>query len=92
MNEKLIKKLTKALGQDTLNDMRGLSIETLDGLIVSSAKEIEETREELEANPSFQKVKEDMKYLRSGLAEVKKLNNARIQAAIMLLSERGKVV
>ena len=91
MNEKLLKKLNKILGEDAVNQARSLSVEQLEDLLVAAAKEIEETAEELEENPHFQKAKEDLKYLKQGLNEVRKLNNAKIKMAIMLLSERGQV-
>ena len=90
MNDKLLEKLYKVLGEQAVNETRALSAEQLEHTIVSCTKETEEVKAELEANPKYQLLKEDLKALKSGLSEVKKLNNARIQLAVLLLSERGQ--
>jgi replication initiation and membrane attachment protein DnaB len=90
MNDKLLEKLYKVLGEQAVNETRTLSAEQLEHMIVSCTQEIEEVKAELEANPKYQQLKEDLKAIKSGLSEVKKYNNARIQLAVVLLSERGQ--
>ena len=89
MNEKQLKKLTKILGEDTINTLHAMSAEELETAIVLATQEVQNTKEELEANPKYIQVKEDKALLESGLKEVKKINNARIQVAVALLNERG---
>lgn len=90
MNDKLLEKLYKVLGEQAVNETRALSAEQLEHTIVSCTQEIEEVKTELEANPKYQQLKEDLKAIKSGLSEVKKYNNARIQLAVALLAERGQ--
>lgn len=90
MSDKLFKKLVKVLGEQVVNETRTLSAQELESLIVTATQEVEEAKAELDANPNYQRVKEDLAALRSGLTEVKKINNARIQLAVLLLNERGQ--
>jgi len=90
MSDKLYEKITKTLGEQLVNETRTLSADQLESVIVTATQEIEETKAELEDNPKYQLIKEDLKVLRSGLSEVKKINNARIQLAVLLLSERSQ--
>lgn len=92
MNDKLFQKISKVLGEQLVNETRTLSAEQLESLIVTATQEVEEAREELEANPKYQQLKEDLKALKSGFSEVKKINNSRIQLAVALLAERGQKV
>lgn len=90
MNDKLFNKVMKILGEQIVNETKTLSAQELKLVIVQAAQNIEEAREELEANPQYQKAKEDMTALKAGYSEVKKLNNARIQLAVAVLNERAR--
>lgn len=90
MNDKLFKKVTKILGEQIVNETSTLSAQELKAVIVQSTQNIEEAREELEANPNYQRAKEDLTSLKAGYSEVKKINNARIQLAVSLLNERNQ--
>lgn len=88
MSDKLLNKLFKVLGEQVVNETRTLSAEQLESVIVSSTQEIEEAKAELQDNHKYQMIKEDKAYMEAGLKDLRKINNARIQLAVLLLSER----
>lgn len=89
MNEKQLKKVTKILGEDAINVVNSMSSEELEFTIVQATKEVQSAKEELEANPKYVQIKEDKALLESGLKELRKLNNAKIQLAVSVLAQRG---
>ena len=55
-----------------------------------NSSNIESAKEELQLNEQYIKLKEDKAYMESGLKELRKFNNAKIQMAVALLNERGR--
>ena len=90
MNDKTLNKITKILGEQAVNELRTLSAQELESLIVSATQDIESAKEELQLNEQYIKLKEDKTYMESGLKELRKFNNAKIQLAVALLNERGR--
>jgi DNA-binding transcriptional regulator GbsR (MarR family) len=71
-----IEKIIKELGQDFLDELDALSPEDVKNRIVSAGQAIKTAKDELEANPNYQELKENIKALRSGFSAVKKRQNA----------------
>jgi hypothetical protein len=83
-------KIQKILEPEILDEMNSLTPEQLEAKLVTSEKAIKEAKEQLEANPNFQELKENLKALRSGFTEVKKRQNSIIQYCLIRLEELGK--
>lgn len=92
MNEQTMNKLVKLLGNDTINLLNSMNAEELETVIVLAATEIETAKDELNANPKYNEIKENKAALEAGLKDLRKYNNARIKVAIALLQERGRPV
>lgn len=86
MTEKKMTKISKALGGDIMKEMQALPPEDLKAMIVQANASIKQVNEELEALPEYVQVCEDKSDLESGKKAVEKLQNARIQYALHLLS------
>lgn len=83
-------KILSKLPVDVAEHLKSLALEELEIVIVNSSQAIDRTKDELEANSNYQKAKEDLKDLRAGYNEVKKLQGAKIAYALILLEELGK--
>jgi len=90
MNDKKLHKIEKILGKDLVDSLISQSPEELKSSVAQSAGAIKEASEALEANPSYQQLKESLKALSQGLREVKQFQNAKIQYALHLLEEMGR--
>lgn len=87
------KKLDKAydqLGVEFIKELESLSEERLKAKVVESSEALRLAQEELEANPSYQKAKDDIKDLSAGKKEVDKRQKAIILVSLSLLSGGGK--
>jgi hypothetical protein len=91
MNDKKLDKIEKILGVDTIQELNALSPEDLKTAIVNANQAIKQAVEELEGNPVYQEIKENLKALSAGLKEVKKRQNSIIQYSLHLTGERGKI-
>lgn len=79
--EKLAQKIGDD-GEDILRELEGASLEELNKRIAQATQAIVETKAELEANPKYQDVMRDKKYLSEGLSGVKKRQNAIIKISV----------
>lgn len=91
MTDKKLDKISDILGLDFINQINNTSVEDLKTLIVEASQSIRQATEELESNPAYQDLKENLKALYAGLKDVKKRQNAIIQYSLHLTSERGKI-
>lgn len=81
-------KIEKSLGKETISELGTLSEVDLKNKVVQAASAIKEAQEELEANPAYQELKENLKALSSGLREVKARQNSVIAYSLHLLGEK----
>jgi hypothetical protein len=87
-----LEKILKILDEDTVNELNSADTEELKRRLIQSEQSIKQAREEMEANPLYQKLKEDMSVFRQGFNEVKKRQNCIIQYSLIRLEETGAVV
>jgi len=85
-----LEKILKVLDEDMLSELNNMNEAALKEQITKSEQSIKVTRDELEANPKFQELKENLKALRHGYSEVKTFQTAKIQYALIRLEEMGK--
>ena len=89
ISDKKLEKIEKILGEEKLAELNGLAEIELKSKIVAAEIAMKEATEELESNPIFIELKENLKALSSGLKEVKKHQNAQIAYILHLIEERG---
>lgn len=89
LSEKKLKKIDKELGE-TIKELDALNLDALDQRIVGANQSIKQVTDELEANPKFQELKQNLKDISEGLKEVKKRQNAIIQYSLHRIEEKGK--
>jgi hypothetical protein len=82
-----IDKLTKQLGIEKVKELEALSKEHLEQVIITAEKAMKLAKEEIEANPRYQELKESLGALTAGLKEVNGRQRALIQMALILLGE-----
>lgn len=88
LSDKKLMKIVKILGEDRVEQIAVLEENALRLHITNNAGAIKQAVEELEANPKYQEIKENLKALSEGMKEVKKHSNAVIQYALHLLEEK----
>jgi len=86
--DKKLDKITKLLGSDLMQELNSLSSSDLKEKIIVAESMLKVAREELEANPNFQRLKDDLKDLSAGLREVNKRQKAIIDYALSVLEGR----
>lgn len=91
MTDKKLEKIEKALGQETINELVAKTADDLKTAIVGANQAIKQAQEELEANPAYQELKENLKALSAGLKDAKKRQNAIIQYSLHLTEKKGKI-
>lgn len=91
MTDKKLEKIEKVLGKDSVDLLATSSVEDLKNIIVNANQAIKQAQEELEANPAYQELKENLKALSAGLKDVKKRQNALIQYSLHLTEQQGKI-
>ena len=89
MTDKKLEKIEKALGKELMADLEAQDVAALKNRLVAAELSINHATDELEANPDYQRVKEDLKALSEGLREVKKRQNAIIQYSLSLIESKG---
>lgn len=87
--EKVLKKVSKVLSTEDRNSMTQRSVEELKNMIYEANRSTAEARAELQANTAYRQIIEDKKDMESGMKDLKKLNDAKIEYALLLLSDRG---
>jgi len=90
LSEKKMAKLEKILGRERLGELEALSVDDLKNKVVAAESAIKFAQNELESNPKFQELKENLKALSEGMKEVKKHQKAVIDYAISLLEDKGQ--
>lgn len=85
-----LEKLVKKLGIETVKEMEAMDTSALESSIVSAEQAMKQVKEELEANPQFQHLKDNLKALSLGKREVDARQKAKIQLALHFLSDKGK--
>lgn len=83
------KKVTKAfetLGTDTIKEMEAMGPEDLKKRIVEANEAMRGAADELERNPNYDKLREDLKALTQGKRELDKRQKAIILVALSLLN------
>lgn len=90
MNDKQLERLEKTLGEETLAEMEAMSEEELKKAIVDANSSMKQVQEELDANPKYQEIKENLKAITQGKKDVNKRQRARIQYSLHLLESKGK--
>ena len=87
--EKARDKLIAAISEDTVTELESANLEALDKRIADANAIIANTKVELNATESYQKVVADKKLLETGYNEVKKRQNTIIKFALQLRQEKG---
>lgn len=87
--EKVLRKVAKTLSEEDRNSMTQRSAEELKNLIYEANRSTAEAKAELQANTAYRQILEDKKAMESGMKDLKKLNDAKIEYALLLLSDRG---
>lgn len=83
-------KIIKTLGNLTVTEMEAMDETGLKKTIVDASQAMKEVAEELENNPKYQRLKDDLKFLSEAKKEVNKRQKAKVALALHLLSEKGK--
>lgn len=83
-------KAIKKLGVETVSEMDAMKEETLKSVIVEASEAMRSAKEELEANPIYVELKENLKALTAGKRDLDSRQNARIQYALELIQGFGK--
>jgi DNA-binding transcriptional regulator GbsR (MarR family) len=89
LSDKKLKRISKVLGKEELEDFNSAEFSKLEDSILQAVSSIKEAEDELEANPKYQELKENLKALSAGLKEVKKRQNAIISFCSHLMEEKG---
>lgn len=87
-----MQKLAKKIGsdaEDVLKELEAMDIPELNKRIAQSNQAISDTKAELNENMNYVEAKSTAKLLGSGLAEVKKRQNAIIAVAVQLRKDKG---
>ena len=82
-----IDKLTKKLGIDTIQDLGKLDKAAMQSRIVQAEQAMQQAHDELEANPNYQELKENLKALMAGKREVNSRQRAVIEYCLYLMEE-----
>lgn len=90
LSDSKLTKIERNLGKDTLAELEALSPDDLKTRIVAANSAIKQAVDELEANPQYTEIKENLKALSSGMREVKKRQNDIIQYSLSLIDDRGE--
>jgi hypothetical protein len=90
LSDKKIKKIEKILSAELTSEIGIMDPKALKAMIISSETSIKTAEEELEANPKYQELKENLKALSGGLRDIKKFQRARIDLALHILEEKGE--
>lgn len=83
------KKVTKAyetLGTDTVKEMEAMGPDDLKKRVVEANEAMRSASDELEANPNYDKLREDLKALTQGKRDLDKRQRAIILVALSLLN------
>ncbi len=91
LTEKKLESIEKILGKEKIESLDSGQVDELQITISNAAAAIKTAQDELDANPLYQELKENLKVLSAGMKEVKKFQNAVIQYSLNLIEEKGKL-
>lgn len=83
-------KIVKLLSEDMIAQMTGMDEAALSKVIVASEQAIAEAKDSLDNNEKYQELKEQVKAVSAGFRETKAYQTAKIQYALIRLTEQGK--
>ncbi len=83
-------KLEKVLGMDTVKELEALIPGELKAKVAQAEGAIKMVQDELDLNPQYLEMKENLKALSAGMKEVKKRQKAIVQYSLHLIEESGK--
>jgi DNA-binding NtrC family response regulator len=89
LSDKKLNKIAKVLSKQELEDLGSAAVESLEHNILISVAAIKEAEDQLEANPVYQELRENLKVLSAGLREVKKRQNAIISFCSHMIEQKG---
>jgi hypothetical protein len=81
------KKITDTLGEDVVADFTAAKPDELKATVVHATQAINKAKEELEANPKYQQLKESLKDISAAFKDCKKYQTAKITLALHLLKD-----
>lgn len=89
MKPSQLEKIEKILGIETVKELEALDTLKVEDRIVAANQAMQLVEDELEANPKYQEIKENLKALQSGKREVNKRQKAVIKYCLHLIEDRG---
>lgn len=89
LSETKLDKLTKTLGRCIIEDLNTQPSDILKNTVVGAEYSMKAAKDELESNPRYAAIKEQLADLSAGLKEVNKRQRAIIQYALHLMEEKG---
>lgn len=90
LSDKKLQKIEKILGKDKMADLESEHVNELQISISNAAAAIKETQDQLEVNPKYQELKENLKAISAGFKDVKRFQNAVIQYSLSLIEDKGE--
>jgi hypothetical protein len=90
LKDKQLDKISNILGLELINEINALDSDSLKNQIVQAETAMKDAKQELEANPKYEEIKEQLKAITAGLKEVRKFQNAKIAYALDLLESKGQ--
>lgn len=90
LKDKQLDKIGNILGLELIYEMNALDSDSLKNQIVQAETAMKTIKQELEANPKYEEIKEQLKAITAGLKEVRKFQNAKIAYALDLLESKGQ--
>jgi len=89
LSDKKLDKIQKILNKDRLSEIDSLDEQHLRFELARAAGAIKAAKDELQANPKYQQLKEDIKHLSEGMKEISKFQGAIIEYVLHLLEEKA---
>jgi hypothetical protein len=84
-------KIEKVLGTDTVKELEALSSADLETRIVSANQAMQQAEDELEANPKYEELKENLKALSAAKRDVNKRQKSIIKLCLHYIESRGGI-
>lgn len=88
MNKKY-ERAVKNLGPESVKELEELSVDGLKQVVVAAEQIMKEASDELEANPKYQELKENIKAIQASKKEINVKQKSKIVVALELLATKG---
>jgi hypothetical protein len=88
LSDKKLTKMEKILGKDKMSSLENGQIDELQVTISKAAGAIKEAKDQLEANPKYQELKESLKAISAAMREVKQFQGAVIEYSLSLIEDK----